>query len=182
MKKIACLIAVVAAISAVQADDLMKTATYEVFPGNWNKALINDTNLGKHIDPDLDRTTNKRKGLLTDGKVFQRAVCYNYHWTPQDQRFVTVVVDLGAPRDVEKVTIGVTQNNDGYTPDKYSVETSNDNVAYTALGEGSTWNKKTYERHAEVVPAAAAKCRYIRVKVWAKSAWINLTEIGVSGK
>ena len=182
MKKIVSLIAIVAVISAVHAENLTKTATYEVFPGDWNKPLINDKNLGKHIDPDFDRTANKRKGMLTDGKVFQRAVCYNYHWTPQDKRFVTVVVDLGAPRDVAKVTIGVTQNNEGYAPDKYSVEVSNDNVAYTALGNGNTWNKKSYERHAEVVPGAAAKCRYVRVRVWAKSAWINLTEIGVFGK
>jgi len=32
------------------------------------------------------------------------------------------------------------------------------------------------------VTANPEKCRYVRVKVWAKAAWLNLSEIGVYGK
>ena len=185
MKKSILAIAVLTAIFSLNAGELIKPATYQVFPGNWYKALINDPNLGKGIDPDLDRATNKRKGMLTDNKIFQRAVCYNYHGTAEAQRFITVVVDLGKEFAVDKVTIGAVENNSGYKPGKYTVEISSDNMTFKPFASGEKWEKgqkdKNYTRVAEVT-ANAEKCRYVKVKVWAASTWLNLTEIGVCGK
>ena len=184
-KSILAIAALTAVFSLNAAENLMKTAKYEVFPGNWYKALINDSNLGKGIDPDLDRTTNKRKGMLADGELFQRAVCYNYHGAAEAQRFVTVVVDLGKEYDVEKVTIGAMENNSGYKPGKYTAEISSDNLTFKPFASGEKWEKgqknKNYTRSAEMT-ANAEKCRYVKVKVWTASTWLNLTEIGVYGK
>lgn len=185
MKKSIIAIAVLTAIISLNAGELIKPAGYQVFPGNWYKALLNDKTLGKGIDPDHDRTANKRKGMLTDGKIFQRAACYNYHGAIEAQRFITVVVDLGKEYAVDKVAISAVENNSGYKPGKYTVEVSSDNMVFKPFAEGDKWEKgatdKHYTRVAEVT-ANPEKCRYVRVKVWAKAAWINLTEIGVYGK
>ena len=171
-------------LSVAGAENLLAApgASYTVFPGDWNKKLINDKNLGKYIDPDYDRATEKRRGLLTDGKTEQRAVCYNYHWTLKDQRFITIVADLGKESTIDNVQIVAFRNNDAYQPGKFEIAISNNNVEYTDLAKGDSWVvKKHYQCFADI-PANGAKCRYIRIKVWTLGAWINISEIGVSGK
>lgn len=171
-------------MSVSGAENLLKApgASYTVFPGDWNKNLINDKNLGKMIDPDFDRSAEKRKGMLCDGITSQRAVCYNYHWTVKDQRFLTIVVDLGKETAVDNVKIVAFRNNDSYQPGKYEVAVSSDNAAFTDLGKGDEWvTKARYLRIADVA-ASGAKCRYIRIKVWTLGAWLNISEIEVTGK
>ena len=126
-KTIALIVLTILGVSIVTAaENLMtkKDVSYQVFPGDWNKKLINDKNLGKFLDPDLDRATNKRKGLLADGKKDQRAVCYNYHWTKKDLRFVTIVVDLGKEYNLSKVNIVAFRNNDAYNPSFFDISVS----------------------------------------------------------
>ena len=166
------------------AENLLKApgASYTVFPGDWNKNLINDKVLGKQIDPDFDREKDCRKGMLCDGVTSQRGVCYNYHWTAKDLRFVTIVADLGKECTIDNVQIVAFRNNDAYQPGKFEIAISNNNVEYTDLAKGDSWVVKKHYLCFADIPANGAKCRYIRIKVWTLGAWINIAEIGVSGK
>lgn len=184
MKRFCAFILVFMAAALSGAENLMKApgTSYMVFPGDWNKNLINDKNLGKMIDPDFDREKETRKGLLADGVTTQRGVCYNYHWTKKDLRFVTIVVDLGKECAIENVRIVAFRNNEAYQPGKFEVALSSDNIAYTELGKGDSWETK--ERYLQIADVAStgAKCRYVRIKVWTLGAWINISEIGITGK
>jgi len=165
------------------AENLMKNpeVTYKVFPGRWNSELLKSKTLGPNIDPDLDRATGKRKGLLADGKTFQRAVTYNYHRTPQDLCFVTIEVDLGKPRSLSEIRVMAVENNEMYHPAKIEVAGGPDNLNCKALGTSTEWTKKGY------VLTAALKgewkdCRFLQIKVYTASSWINVSEIEVYDK
>ena len=184
MKKICVTFLALLAFALCGAENLLSAtgASYSVFPGDWNKNLVNDKNLGKMIDPDFDRATEKRKGMLADGVTAQRAVCYNYHWTAKDQRFVTIVADLGKKYAVDSVRIVAFRNNEAYQPGKFEVAVSSDNIEFKELAKGDNWGTRArYERFADV-EASGAKCRYVRIKVWTCGSWINISEIGVFGK
>lgn len=185
MKKL-CAVIVVAVLGIVVcgAENLMKTAgvSYQVFPGDWNKKLQNDKNLGKFIDPDLDRVSGKRKGLLADGKTEQRGICYNYHWTLKNLRFVTIVVDLGKEQEISGLKLVAFQNNEAYKPSFFEVAASSDNVSYRDIAKGDQWEtQKRYLRVAQVA-VKDTKCRYLRIKIGTAVAWINISEIEVYGK
>ena len=184
MKKFYLTLVALFSLNLCGAENLLTAAgaSYTVFPGDWNKNLVNDKNLGKMIDPDFDRANEKRKGLLADGVTAQRAVCYNYHWTAKDQRFVTIVADLGKEYAVDSVRIVAFRNNEAYQPGNFEVAVSSDNIECKELAKGDAWvTKARYERIADVA-ASSVKCRYVRIKVWTCGSWINISEIGVFGK
>ena len=165
------------------AENLMKNpeVSYKVFPGRWFQELLKDKKLGPTIDPDLDRATGKRKGLLTDGKTFQRAVVYNYHRTPQDQCFVTIEVDLGKPVTVAEIRVMAVENNDMYHPAKIEVAGGADNLKWTEFGTSAEWAKKGYVQTASL-KGEWKECRFLQIKVYTSKSWINVSEIEVYGK
>lgn len=165
------------------AENLMKKpeVSYKVFPGRWYQDLLKSKTLGPTIDPDLDRATNKRKGLLADGKTFQRAVVYNYHRTPQDLCFVTIEIDLGKPRSLSEIRVMAVENNEMYRPAKIEVAGGPDNLNCKALGTSTEWSKKGYVLTA-VLKGDWKDCRFLQIKVHCASSWINVSEIEVYDK
>lgn len=184
-KTLALIALVLFSVSIVTAaENLMtkKEVSYQVFPGDWNKKLLTDKNLGRFLDPDLDRATNKRKGLLADGKKEQRGVCYNYHWTKKDLRFVTIVVDLGKEYNLSKVNIVAFRNNDAYNPSFFDISVSSDNVKFTDAAKGTTWEKKGHYQRIAKANLTNIKGRYVKIKVGTSSTWINISEIEIFDK
>lgn len=184
-KTLALIALILFSVSIVAAaENLMtkKEVSYQVFPGDWNKKLLTDKNLGRFLDPDLDRATNKRKGLLADGKKEQRGVCYNYHWTKKDLRFVTIVVDLGKEYNLSKVNIVAFRNNEAYNPSFFDISVSSDNVKFTDAAKGTTWEKKGHYQRIAKANLTNIKCRYVKIKVGTSSTWINISEIEIFDK
>ena len=119
---------------------------------------------------------------LADGKTEQRGICYNYHWTLKDLRFVTIVVDLGKEQEISGLKLVAFQNNEAYKPSFFEVAASSDNVSYRDIAKGDQWEtRKRYLRVAQVA-AKDTKCRYLRIKIGTAVAWINISEIEVYGK
>jgi hypothetical protein len=166
------------------AENLMQKpeTVYEVFPGQWNKSLLKSEKFV--IDPDLDRATGKRKGMLADKKTFQKAVCYNYHRTPLELSFVTIEIDLGKPFTLGQIKVAATENNSMYTPSKVVVSGSADKVTFRELGSSAEWTKDPKNKYVLTASLSGEwkDCRFLRIKVFCEKSWINITEIEVYDK
>lgn len=165
------------------AENLMKKpeTTYKVSPGNWHKGILSSKKLGNLIDRDLDTATGKRKGMLSDGKTFQQAVAYNYHNKPKEQRYLTVDIDLGKPVDLSSINVIVMENNNLHKPEKAEITVSTDNMIFRDTVTVKDWVKKQYDRKA-VFSKEWKQVRFVRVKVYCASTWINLTEVEIFAK
>ncbi len=168
------------------AENLMQKpeTVYEVFPGKWNRELLKSKTLGKLIDPDLDRATGKRKGLLADKKTFQQAVCYNYHRTPLELSFVTIEIDLGKPFTLGRIKVAAMENNNMYNPSKLEVSGSSDKVVFKELGSSAEWPKDPKNKYIRIANLTGEwkDCRFLRIRVYCNKSWINVTEIEVYDK
>lgn len=164
------------------AENLMKdpAVSYKVFPGSWNRKLLQGK-LGLTLDPDLDLKTGTRKGLLTDGKTFQRAVVYNYHRAAREFCFVTIEVDLGKPRTLSEIRVMAVENNSLYRPAKIEISGGPGNLVCEPLGSSTEWKKKQYVRTAAITGSWSG-CRFLRIRVYSAAGWINVSEIEVYGK
>ncbi|MBQ9336057.1 MAG: discoidin domain-containing protein [Lentisphaeria bacterium] len=178
--------AVLAASTLLQgAENLMKKpeTTYKVDPGTWNEAAGKSEKLARLVDPDLDRETGKRKGLLADGKAFQQGVAYNYANVKKEKSFVTIDVDLSKPQELSEIKVKVTVNNNIWNPDKVEILGSADGKEFKPLASGAEWAKgeNVYVKSADF-KGEWKDCRYVRIKVFTPSSWINVTEIEIYDK
>ena len=165
------------------AENLMKKpeTTYKVSPGNWHKGILSSKKLGSLIDRDLDAKTGKRKGMLADGKTFQQAVAYNYHNKPKEQRYLTVDVDLSKPVDLSSINVIAMENNNLHKPEIAEISVSTDNMIFRDTVTVKEWVKKQYDRKA-VFNKEWKQVRFVRIKVYCASTWINLTEVEIFAK
>ncbi|MBR2425219.1 MAG: hypothetical protein IKB16_00615 [Lentisphaeria bacterium] len=172
-----------ASIVICGAENLMKqkTTTYKVSPGSWYKGILKSKQLGKLIDRDLDMTSGKRKGMLSDGKTFQQAVAYNYHNIPKEKRFLTVDIDLGKAVDLDTINVIVMENNNMHKPSHVEVSFSQDNMVFRNPATCKEWIKKQYDRKA-VLKGDWKQSRFVRIKIYAASTWLNLTEVEIFAK
>lgn len=186
MKKTMIVAAVLSAVTLLNgAENLMKKpeTTYKVDPGTWNEAAGKSEKLAKLIDRDLDRETGKRKGLLADGKAFQQGVAYNYANVKKEKSFVTIDIDLSKPQELSEIKVKVTENNNIWRPDKVEILGSADGKEFQPLASGAEWVKgeNIYVKVAGF-KGEWKDCRFVRVKVYTPSSWINVTEIEIYDK
>ena len=112
--------------------------------------------MGKHVDTDPP-------GMLADGQwntAFTQSVQYNGD--------VTIIADLGEPKELNEIRVMYFQANQGYEVDTIAVATSDDRTAWTErtcvrnpqLGKGS-WVESALSVSAPV----EARARYVRFHI-----------------
>ena len=186
MKSAMIVAAVLSAVTLLNgAENLMKKpeTTYKVDPGTWNESAGKSKTLARLVDPDLDRETGKRKGLLADGKGFQQGVAYNYANVKKENSFVTIDVDLSKPQTLSEIKVKVTVNNNIWNPDKVEILGSADGKEFKPLASGAEWVKgeNVYVKVADF-KGEWKDCRFVRFKVYTPSSWINVTELEIYDK
>ena len=154
--------------------------SYRVFPGSWNRSLL-DEKLGSLIDTDLQRETGQRQNLLVNGKVREGAVRYNYHTAHERDRFLIIEFDLGRPAKVQQLKVSAFRNNSLYAMKRVQLSSSLDQFLFQPQGSVEAnqilLGKDIYQAEFTLPDIGM---RFFRVAVWAHS-WINVSEIEVWG-
>jgi hypothetical protein len=131
-----------------------------------------------------DHSTDKYNTLLTDGVLNsgnKTVVCYDFFRQADEEKYVTVNMDLKKRRKLERIVLHGLNHSELYNIVRCLFEVSSDGIDYQTVADLSedqlpqkigTWN-------VEIKTDELA--RFVRVTTWT-SHWLNLEEVEVFGK
>lgn len=126
-----------------------------------------------------------RRGLLTDGigrYGKYTALCYNFHKTPAEKRFITVTMDLLASPHVTKIVLVGQNHSPGYSVTGVKLELGAERSKFTVFRElpkkGERVVQPTRGLWTVTFAELDCQCGFVRLTAWG-GGLLNLTELEV---
>lgn len=133
-----------------------------------------------------ERNEDKHNTMLTDGKLDSGnkvVVCYDFYRQPDDEKYISVTMDLKKRHSVSKIVLHGKNHSPLYSVRESIFQVSTDGLDYKTIAEFKADDEAiqkigtgTWKLEADV----SEEVRFVRVTTWTNH-WLNLEELEVYG-